>query len=183
MVYSRDEIVKRANESKTNAPGTCQLWTRTICGAPSAGDQDHDGDADAVDGWLSEPSAFRHPGDRKPPAGVPIAFSGGSKGFGHRAISLGKGLVRSTDMENGHYKPGVVGTCTIAQIEASMGVRYLGWSETITGLTIPKPESTSRGRRVDGAIKKLERAKGSGRRSRLIDKALAILKKIKTVGK
>lgn len=145
MVATRSQAIKNAEAARTNVPGTCQLWTRTIFGAPSVGDQDRDGDADAVDGWKSEPATTKHPGDRNPPAGVPVAFSGGSKGYGHRAVSLGGGKIRSTDMTSTGYRAGVVGTTTIAQIERSMGVSYLGWSETISGAAIeddvtPKPK-------------------------------------------
>ena len=139
-IYDRETAARRAEASTSNRPGTCQLWTRTQFGAPSAGDRDGDGDADAMDGWQSEPTRARHVGDRNPPRGVPVAFSGGSKGYGHRAVSLGNGKIRSTDMTATGYKPGVVGTTSIAQIERSMGVRYLGWSETITGQPIPLPE-------------------------------------------
>jgi hypothetical protein len=158
MVFSRQEAVRRANAARTNKVGMCQQWTRDILGAPSAGDRDGDRDADAIDGWQSEPASKRHT-DRNPPAGVPVAFD---KKFGHRAVSLGGGKIRSTDMstKTGRYSPGEVGTVTIEQIENSMGVRYLGWSETITGIPIPddtkKPapvKKTSRGARVDRAIK------------------------------
>lgn len=138
MVRNREEAAKSAELQRTNKPGTCQLWTRTRFDAPSAGDRDGDRDADAVDGWKSEPLSKKHY-DRNPPRGVPVAFSGGSRGFGHRAVSLGGGRIRSTDMYNNRYKAGVVGTTTILDIERSMGVHYLGWSETITGTLIPLP--------------------------------------------
>jgi CW_7 repeat len=111
----------------------CQLWTRTIFGAPSVGDVDFDGDADAVDGWKKEPK--RHPGDRHPPRGVPLAWSGGSKGHGHRAVSLGNQMVRSIDV----YGPGSVGTVRLDWFEKNWDMKYLGWSETISGLMIPLP--------------------------------------------
>jgi hypothetical protein len=136
MVYSADRAVQNALASTTNTPGSCQRWTREQYGAPSAGDQDHDGDADAVDGWLSEPSKYRHT-DRHPPRGAPVAFHGGSSGYGHRAISLGTGQIRSTDMSSSSYSRGHVGTTTIDQIELHMGVHYTGWSESIDGYLIP----------------------------------------------
>lgn len=138
-VRNREEAAKSAEASQTNVVGTCQLWTRERFGAESAGDRDGDKDADAVDGWLSEPSSAKHYNDRNPPRGVPVAFSGGSKGFGHRAVSLGDGRIRSTDMSDDglSYLKGNVGTTTLANIERSMGMRYLGWSETITGHVIP----------------------------------------------
>ena len=189
MSISREDAAQRAEASTTNVPGTCQLWTRTQFGAPSAGDRDQDGDADAVDGWASEPVSARH-SDRNPPRGVPVAFSGGSRGFGHRAISLGGGRIRSTDMTATAYKAGVVGTTTIEQIERSMGVTYLGWSETITGLPIPLPpkpkpprEPKSRGKRIDSAVDDLRQArknaKGKPRRQGRIKAALAALAKIR----
>lgn len=141
MVRNREEAARAAEQDQTNVVGTCQLATRTWHDAPSAGDRDRDGDADAVDGWLSEPTSAKHYGDRNPPRGVPVAFKGGSRGFGHRAESLGNGKIRSTDMSDDglRYQPGNVGTTTLANIERAMGVSYLGWSETITSLPIPLP--------------------------------------------
>jgi hypothetical protein len=133
MVHDRETAARRAEDSYTNVPGTCQLWTRTMFGAPSAGDQDRDGDSDAVDGWYSEPEHARHPGDPNPPRGTPVAWSGGRNGFGHRAISLGGGRIRSTDAGG----PGKVATVELGWVERNWGLRYLGWSETITGLPIP----------------------------------------------
>lgn len=135
MVFNREEAAKRAEAARTNDVGMCQLWTRTMFGAPSAGDRDLDGDADAVDGWKSEPTSARHPGDRNPPRGVPVSWSGGRNGHGHRAVSLGGGMVRSTDAPSA----GLVGTVDLGWFERHWGLTYLGWSETITGIVIPKP--------------------------------------------
>lgn len=123
-----------------NVPGTCQLSTRGWYNAPSAGDQDRDGDADAIDGWLSEPVSARHVGDRNPPTGVPLAFRNAShNGFGHRCMTITDGI-RSTDMFGNRYRSGVTSTVTgksrsdqIAVIERSMGLIYIGWSSTIDG--------------------------------------------------
>ncbi len=132
MVYNREEAAKRAEASKTNSPGMCQAWTRTMFGAPAVGDVDRDGDADAVDGWKSEPASKRHT-DRNPPRGVPVAWSGGANGFGHRAISLGNGKIRSTDAGG----RGKVATVDLDWVEKNWGLKYLGWSETISGQQIP----------------------------------------------
>jgi hypothetical protein len=59
-LYNRTEAVARALATKTNVPDTCQLVTRTWVGAPSAGDFDGDGAADAEDGWKREPAAYKH---------------------------------------------------------------------------------------------------------------------------
>ena len=186
MVRSRADAARRAEQSNYNTPGTCQLWTRTMFDAPSAGDRDGDGDADAVDGWKSEPEKYRHT-DRKPPRGTPIAWSGGSKGYGHRAVSLGpdkSGVyqVRSTDAP----VRGRVGTVPLDWFERNWGLKYLGWSESITGTLIPgaEPEKPSRGVAVDSAIDKLkvadERAKAGSPRDKLIKQAVKILRKIRS---
>lgn len=133
MVVNREKAAQRAEASRTNVPGTCQKWTRTQFSAPSAGDVDHDGDADAMDGWKSEPAGKRHP-SRKPPRGVPVAYSGGSQGYGHRAISLGNGMIRSTDAGGS----GKVATVALDWPEKHWGLKYLGWSDTIDGILIPK---------------------------------------------
>lgn len=179
-MYTREEAVQRSLKAFVNTPGTCQKWTREIFGAPSAGDRDRDGDADAVDGWKSEPEKYRHYNDFNPPPGVPVAFDGGSRGYGHRAVSLGNGKIRSTDMLNGRYSAGRVGTTTIREIEKAMGVRYIGWSESITGNLIPKAETT-RGKRIEASIDLLDKAKAKPNtpRAKLIQKAKAALKQIK----
>lgn len=190
MVYSRQEAVKRSLAYSRYPQGLCQVFTRTIFGAPSVGDVDGDGDADAVDGWFSEPPSARHPGDRNPPAGVPTGFSGGSRGFGHRAPSVGGGKIRSTDMNaSGRYQAGSVATVTIPQVEAAMGVCYTGWTETISGLPIPgdkptpppKPVPPSQGKYIDKAVNKLQKAEGKGLRGKLIAKAKKVLSRIKPV--
>lgn len=140
-IRNREQAADAAEASHSYRAGACQLWTRTMFNADSVGDVDGDRDADAIDGWLSEPSSAKHYNDRNPPRGVPVTFSGGRRGFGHRAVSLGGGRVRSTDMsDNGlSYQPGNVGTTSIREIETSMGLDYIGWSETMSGVRIPMP--------------------------------------------
>lgn len=149
VIATRDQAARRAEASKTNTPGMCQAWTRGIYGAPSVGDVDRDDDADAIDGWRAEPGPSRHPGDRNPPRGVPLAWKGGRNGFGHRAISLGDRKVRSIDVAG----RGRVGTVSLDFFEKNWDMEYLGWSETISGIiipgavsvpTVPKPEPPKR---------------------------------------
>lgn len=185
LIRTRQQALVVAMNTKSNVVGTCQKVTRDWYRAPSAGDQDGDGDADAVDGWVSEPTSARHPGDRNPPLGVPLAFSGGSRGFGHRCISRApSGQARSTDMFNGHYEAGTTGNASIAQIENSMGVHYLGWSETINGWTIPtddKPLPKPKHTKVARAHRLIERAliraeaKGQRKRAASLRRALKFL--------
>lgn len=135
MVYNREEAAQRAEASKVNTPGYCQAWTNIQFHGAPVGDFDGDGDADAMDGWKSEPVSARHVGDRTPPRGVPVAYSGGSHGYGHRAISIGHGMIRSTDAGGS----GRVATVDIGWPERQWGMQYLGWSETIGGVQIPLP--------------------------------------------
>lgn len=192
MVRNREEAAKLAESSYNNKPGTCQLWTRTIFDAPSVGDVDRDGDADAVDGWQSEPESARHT-DRKPPRGTPVAWGGGSKGYGHRAISLGPDKndvyqIRSTDAGGS----GKIATVPLSFFEERWGMKYLGWSETISGFEIPgapvippkPPVVKDRGWRVEKALKLLEfahRKSKTGKRKRQLAAAIAAVKAISPV--
>lgn len=137
MVFDREQAARRAEAQKGNSNqiGMCQNWTWNIFGTHAVGDVDGDRDADAVDGWKSEPLWARHEGDRKPPRGVPLAWSGGSNGHGHRAVSLGGGLVGTIDAPS----MGRVGIVPLAWFEQHWGLKYLGWSETISGVKIPLP--------------------------------------------
>ena len=166
MVRSAEEAIKVARAQKTNVPGTCQLNVRTWLDSPSVGDVDRDGDADAVDGWKSEPKKNQHT-DKKPPLGMPVAWSGGAKGYGHRAISDGPDkngvyFIISTDAPSS----GKTSRVPLAWVEEQWGFKYLGWSDTIGGVPIPtapvkpKPEpkpKTSRGKYVDEALKNIKK--------------------------
>jgi len=134
MAYTRSEVVSRALAARTNVPGTCYMWTRTMAGSPSVGDVDRDGDADAVDGWKA--AKHRHPGHRTPPAGVPVFWSGGRNGYGHAAISLGDGKIRSTDAGGS----GKIATVDLRWVEREWGLTYLGWSDDLNGVVIPADE-------------------------------------------
>jgi len=146
MVRSNEEAVVAMMKQTRNDPGTCQRETRGWFDAPSAGDRDGDKDADANDGWASEPKWARVYGDRTPPKGAPLYFKNKSgRGFGHRCGTRNSvGGCRSTDMSNGVYRPGITGNATISQIEAQMGLEYVGWSRTISGIPIPGLEAPSK---------------------------------------
>ncbi|HMT68904.1 MAG TPA: hypothetical protein PKD16_02015 [Saprospiraceae bacterium] len=184
MVNNRAEAVEAALRTTRNVPNTCQLVTRGWFNAPSVGDFDGDGAADAEDGWKSEPVSARH-SDRNPPAGVPVSYLGGSRDNGHRAISLGGGRIRSTDAGGS----GVTATVDLAWPERAWGLKYVGWSETIDGIQIPPVPPVppvgpkTRGENVDEALKRLARAeklaKDGTTRDTLIKRALAQLAKIK----
>lgn len=133
MTITRREAVARATKSRTYPQGMCYRWTREMFGLPAVGDRDGDGDADAVDGWRA--AKHRHPGDRTPPGGVPVFWSGGSKGHGHAALTTFDGRVRSIDTGPSGF--GTVGTVDLGWFERHWGLTYLGWSEDLGGQRIP----------------------------------------------
>jgi hypothetical protein len=184
-VYTREEAAARSLQQNVNVPDTCQLVTRTWLGAPSAGDFDGDGAADAEDGWKKEPQAARHY-DRRPPLGSPVTYLGGSHDNGHRALSLGpdkSGVyhIRSTDGGG----RGRVATVPLDWPEKTWGLNYVGWSDTCDGFPIkpsPPKRPATRGKRVEAALVRLRAArakseKGSSR-AKLLDRAIAALVKI-----
>ena len=187
-IQTRRVAIDRARKKKTNVPGSCQKTVREYYDAPSAGDQDGDKDADANDGWLSEPLSARHL-DRNAPAGYPGYYKNrDGSGFGHRDIGVPGGKRRSTDF-NGKtkkYDKGKMGTGTMEEIERAMGLVWVGWSTTIDGFEIPTgkdddlpppPPTSGLGERVDKAVKllKAEINDKDGRHKRLVNNALKIL--------
>lgn len=85
----------------------------------------------ATDGWYR--SAGKHPGDRNPPAGVPVWWGPKrSSAAGDVVISLGGGRVVATDWP---YN-GVINVTTIGLREQQIGRPYFGWTEEILGAAI-----------------------------------------------
>lgn len=105
--------------------GMCQQFTRMTfnvgSGAPSAAAAWHQAN-------------HRHPTNdaSSVPKAVPVFWLGGSRGFGHAAVSLGNGLCRSTDWPSA----GRVGTARIEDINRAWGQDFQGWSEDINGVTV-----------------------------------------------
>lgn len=181
------EAIAEAMAATTNEVGMCQKVTREWFNAPSAGDQDQDGDFDAVDGWLSEPLEARHPNDRTPRIGYPVSYAGGANGHGHRAIYIGNGLIRSTDAP----LRGRVGTVELGYPERYWGHRYLGWSETIDGLKIPTDavvdpdrREPRKGTKLYKALNKIrdarDLAKKKGQREKVVHLNLIIQELLRT---
>lgn len=73
---------------------------------------------------------YRH--KSTPPRGVPVWWTGGSRGFGHVAISDGDGYVISTDCGG----KGRVGRTSITHITRTWGQSYRGWTEDINGVRV-----------------------------------------------
>lgn len=162
-----------------NIANTCQIVTRGYYGAPSVGDFDGDGASDAEDGWKAEPLKGRHPGDRKVPLGFPVSWGGGSSDHGHRAITVGwsdehnEAIIRSTDSP----KTGITSSVLLSWIEENWDLPYLGWSETISGVWIPKPEKpvtrVTEGRQLFREARDIAKSKGQTQRVQKLNKALA----------
>jgi cell wall-associated NlpC family hydrolase len=127
---TREQAVASALASVTNVPRFCARWTRERFGVAALGDFDGDGAADAEDMWKA--SQIKHRDDKNPPAGVPVFWGGGSADNGHVAVSLGGGMVRSTDAAGS----GRVGTVSIDFPTRKWGMPYLGWTEDLYGHAI-----------------------------------------------
>lgn len=124
--YTATQAVKRAKAMVGDYAytGMCQAFTVTRFGLGGLGDRDGDGDADAVDGWKSAQGRV-HAKDIKSyksiPSGVMLYWDGGSRGYGHAAISIGNGKMVTTD-----YRNGQIGIANIQGWWASSH-RFLGY--------------------------------------------------------
>lgn len=186
MALTRSQVAARARASKFYATRMCMQWTRLMAGQDAVGDYDGDKAADAEDGWKS--STTKHPGDRKPPEGTMVFYGAGSSDNGHAAISLGPDLgglywIRSTDGAG----TGINGTVPLNYPEVKWNMPYLGWTDGIGDEQIiddtPKPPvppvKKTRGSMIDGALRKLRKAEGKGKRKKAINTAIEALESIK----
>ena len=86
--------------------------------------------ASAIDAWHG--AIVRHPGDRTPPIGAPLFYSGGQ--YGHIVIATEtQSDMRGTDMPSS----GDVSESDIAWPERNWGQTYLGWTEDLNGVDLP----------------------------------------------
>jgi len=123
MAYRAFRAARNALNDKVNAPGMCLQQTRQWAGISSRY-------PDASTAWRN--TNDRHPGNRNPPKGAAVYWTGGSHGYGHIALSLGNGKVRSTDAGG----RGVVATVELGWIERNWGLKYAGWAWDINEQTI-----------------------------------------------
>lgn len=124
MVNTAEQTAQSAENSSTNPPGYCLQWSRERAGIAAKY-------PDATTAWKH--TQHRHAGNRNPPRGAPVYWTGGSHGYGHIAISLGGGRVRSTDAGGS----GRVATVDLGWVEQAWGLPYAGWAEDINDVTIP----------------------------------------------
>lgn len=126
MVNDHETTARNAEQKTSNDPGMCLQWSRER----AAIGQRY---GDAATAWrnTNEP----HPGDRNPPRGAMVYWTGGASGYGHIAPSVGGGKVRSTDSGG----KGKVATVDIDWPVRSWGLTYVGWAWDVNEVTIPHP--------------------------------------------
>lgn len=118
------EAVTTAYAHTVCIEGRCLAYVRTWLGIGSHWPT-------AARAWFEADK--RHPGDRHPPAGAPMFWTGGSHGFGHIALSLGDGDVRSTDVPHA----GLIGTVPLDWFGTHWtNLHYEGWAEDLNETTI-----------------------------------------------
>lgn len=118
------DAIAKAKATTQFTPGMCAYFTGKCYGQQSTGY------SSAATQWAAIPDQYKHPGDQNPPPGAVCYYLGGSHGYGHAAISVGGGKIRSTDMNaNGYYHEGTVNTVDInAPSHWGYGQHYVGWA-------------------------------------------------------
>lgn len=124
MVRNAEQTATSAEQSTSNDPGYCLQWSRSRADIAAMY-------PDAATAWRY--AHHRHKGDRKPPRGAMVYWLGGSAGYGHIAVALGNGKVRSTDAGG----PGVVRTVDVGWVESHWGLPYAGWADNVNDVIIP----------------------------------------------
>lgn len=124
MARNPADALARFNAQTTNAVGMCLRETRVAYNIPG-------GVPDASTSWRQ--AIGRHAGDRNPPIGAPVFWTGGSRGHGHIAIFAGNGMCRSTDAAGN----GRMGTVGLDWPDRTWRTPYAGWAEGFNGVRIP----------------------------------------------
>jgi hypothetical protein len=137
MTNNAEQTAQSAEGSHTwDPPGYCLQWSRLRADIPSKY-------PDATTAWKN--ATGKHPGDRNPPRGAAVYWTGGSQGYGHICISVGGGRVRSTDAGGA----GNVATVPLDWFERNWGLPYAGWADSINQVTIPGVHHTGTGDDVE----------------------------------
>ena len=123
MVVHAETAARNAEADKFNIPGMCLQQTRFWCHIDAMW-------PDAATAWHMNLHKQRN---KNVPRGAPVFWLGGSQGFGHIALSLGNGWVRSTDAGG----RGVIATHRLDWFEDNWRMPYAGWSPSLNGVTIP----------------------------------------------
>ena len=117
--------------------GTCQMQCHNVYGIPS------DGTPDATTGWAR--SRDRHPStdSHATPVGAFNHWVGGSHGHGHITIKHQKpNRDNSTDGPNG--RNGYWNLIDPYTVTTVWGLRYVGWSWDIDGVSVKPPNTPVR---------------------------------------
>lgn len=123
VVKNAQAAIDNANAQSTCDPGYCLKYTRTWLGIGSK-------ENDAADAWKN--AIGKHKGDKHPPKGAPVFWTGGSEGHGHIALAKANNM-RSTDLPSS----GVVGNNDGSGPRSKWGLTYVGWAEGFNGVRIP----------------------------------------------
>lgn len=124
MVRDAEGTARNAEQSTSNEPGYCLQWSRERADIGPAY-------PDASTAWKY--AHHRHKGDRNPPRGAMVYWTGGSKGYGHIAPSVGGGKIRSSDA-GGAGRPATV---DLGWVERAWGLPYAGWADNVNNIVIP----------------------------------------------
>ncbi len=124
MVRDAEATASSAEASTSNDPGYCLQWSRERASIGALF-------PDAATAWRN--AMHRHAGDRHPPRGAMVYWTGGSHGYGHIAVSLGGGQIRSTDAGGA----GRVATVDLSWPEYKWGLTYAGWADNVNDQVIP----------------------------------------------
>lgn len=124
MAVSRAQAFATATTKSEWPTGMCLNFVRTMLQVPAK--------------YRTAAIAWSNTSQRRrgtPPPGYPVWWTGGSRGFGHVAVSAGNGYVISTD----YPSKGRVGRVAISSITRNWGQSYQGWSVDINGVRLAEP--------------------------------------------
>lgn len=123
MARNAEDTARNAEGATVNDPGMCLQWSRERAAIGALF-------PDAATAWRN--AFHRHKGDRDPPRGAMVYWLGGSHGYGHIAVALGGGKVRSTDAGGA----GHVATVAVGWVEDHWGLPYAGWADNVNDQVI-----------------------------------------------
>ena len=124
MTRNAEQTASNAEAQTHNDPGMCLQWSRQRADIAAL-------HPDAATAWKH--ATNRHKGDPGVPRGGMAYWTGGSKGYGHIAVGVGGGKVRSTDAGGS----GKVATVSVGYIADVWGLTYAGWADNVNDVVIP----------------------------------------------
>jgi hypothetical protein len=127
---SGEEARDNGDKVTTYDVGMCQKFVRGPCWEVGSLY------GSAIEAWNG--AREKHPGDRTPPTGAPVYYSGGQYGHAVIAQKAGSGKIRTTDAPSS----GKVSDQDLAWPERAWGYKYLGWTGDINGVNLPLGSDT-----------------------------------------